>query len=232
MGNIKPGDKYGDYVILEKNTKWANTWVCQCLTCGNHRSFREKNLLDHPKCQNCKNLERMRSRYRGLIGKRKGRLVVKDYLGGTGKQAKVLVHCDCGTEMVIKAYSFSYENIFSCGCLKRETSRKNMDEIKELGFKKNAKTHVDDTSLVNLNSTLQKNSTCGVTGVSEYKPGQYRAYINLRREHFHLGIFNSIEEAAKARKKAEKLIFEPIKKGNLISNKEAKELIDRYIKNV
>lgn len=47
------------------------------------------------------------------------------------------------------------------------------------------------------NARMKSNNTSGVTGVVPHK-GRWRAYVNL-----HLGIFDTIEEAAAARKAAE-----------------------------
>ena len=47
-------------------------------------------------------------------------------------------------------------------------------------------------------------------GVSKYKNGKFRAYINLKRKQIHLGFFNTIEEAQEARKEAEKVFFQPL----------------------
>lgn len=54
------------------------------------------------------------------------------------------------------------------------------------------------------NITLQKNSVSKVNGVSYHKPtGRYRAYIGIGYKQKHLGMFDTIEEATNARKKAD-----------------------------
>lgn len=54
----------------------------------------------------------------------------------------------------------------------------------------------------NRNMPLQRNTATNVTGVSPFK-GKYRAYITVGGKHKHLGVFDSIEEAAVVRKQAE-----------------------------
>lgn len=49
-----------------------------------------------------------------------------------------------------------------------------------------------------------------IKGVSYTKNGKYRAYINLKRKQKHLGVFDTLEEAKKAREEAEKEIFDPL----------------------
>ena len=58
------------------------------------------------------------------------------------------------------------------------------------------------------NKTVNKNSATGVNGVSLMSNGLYRAYINLRRKQYNLGLFKTLDEAQKARKKAESLYKE------------------------
>lgn len=53
-----------------------------------------------------------------------------------------------------------------------------------------------------LNTSLSKNNTSGVNGVSMMKNGKYRAYINENYKQIHLGSFDTLEEAKSARKKA------------------------------
>lgn len=49
------------------------------------------------------------------------------------------------------------------------------------------------------NTSLSKNNTTGVNGVSQMKNGKYRAYINVDKKQIYLGVFNTITEAKKAR---------------------------------
>lgn len=53
-----------------------------------------------------------------------------------------------------------------------------------------------------LNTSLSKNNTSGVNGVSMMKNGKYRAYINENYKQIYLGSFDTLEEAKSARKKA------------------------------
>ena len=55
-------------------------------------------------------------------------------------------------------------------------------------------------------STLNKNSTSGFTGVSLMKNGKYRAYIYFQRKQFHLGSFDTKEDAAAAYRNAKEKI--------------------------
>jgi hypothetical protein len=53
------------------------------------------------------------------------------------------------------------------------------------------------------NRSMYKNNSSGVTGVSIHKPtGRWRAYIAAARRQYHLGLFDTKEEALDARLKA------------------------------
>jgi len=77
----------------------------------------------------------------------------------------------------------------------KDRNRKNnkWDNLREVSDLDNAK-----------NITLQKNSATEVNGVSYHKPtGRYRAYIGIGYKQKHLGMFDTLEEATTARKKAD-----------------------------
>ena len=58
------------------------------------------------------------------------------------------------------------------------------------------------------NCRLSKNNTSGVSGVNLIKSsGRYRARIMVNRKEIRLGHFKTFEEAAKARREAEKKYF-------------------------
>lgn len=57
----------------------------------------------------------------------------------------------------------------------------------------------------NTNTSLSKNSTSKLNGVSLHKPtGKYRAYINKDYKQIHLGLYDTIDEAKEVREKANK----------------------------
>mgnify|MGYP001442142522 CR=1 FL=1 len=57
----------------------------------------------------------------------------------------------------------------------------------------------------NKNQSLSSRSTTGVTGVSFFKVRKkYTAHIGVNREFIHLGYFDTLEEAAEARRQADR----------------------------
>lgn len=53
-----------------------------------------------------------------------------------------------------------------------------------------------------MNTSLSKNNTSGVNGVSQMKNGRYRAYINYNYKQIHLGCYDTLEEATEVRRQA------------------------------
>lgn len=61
-----------------------------------------------------------------------------------------------------------------------------------------------------LNKGEYKNNTTGIKGVSLHRDGiRYQAYIRVSGVAIYLGLFNTIEEAAEARRKAEEKYHDP-----------------------
>jgi len=54
--------------------------------------------------------------------------------------------------------------------------------------------------------TYAKNNTTGVRGVT-FSNGRYIATITFRKQHYYLGRYERIDEAALARKKAEEVLY-------------------------
>ena len=61
-----------------------------------------------------------------------------------------------------------------------------------------------DKALNSINRGLQSNNTSGIRGVGWSKAsGKWRAYIKHNGKNLHLGVYDSFEQAAEARKGAE-----------------------------
>ena len=122
----------------------------------------------------------------------------------TKRSAKSVVwkcRCDCGNTCEARATSLQSGHVESCGCIKVE-----QDKVKML---KNL-TYQDDTCIEFLEkiSVPTKLNTTGVRGVTLKKDGKYQAVLTFRKKRYYLGRFNTLEEAAKARKQAEIMVEE------------------------
>ena len=211
---IQTGDKFGYWTVLSKADK--RRYLCRC-QCGTVKAVDYGSLLSgSSKSCGCLCRSRHKKRDEARIDKRVlnqklGRLTpIKRLPGEVDSAAKLryLCKCDCGREVVM-TYG-QLKKTRSCGCLRKETSAALMDGIKEDGYDRIQNARIDGTITYSLEQKVRKNNTSGVKGVSRLKNGKYRAYINLRRRHIHLGSFDTLEEAALARREGEKLYYEPI----------------------
>lgn len=92
----------------------------KCLYCGNElvkkdyeekRDFERRNYCD----KSCFNNHRLQKRKENLLGKRFGKLTVKDLFEENGDYF-VLVLCDCGNEKKYKYSGFKVSKPTHCGC--------------------------------------------------------------------------------------------------------------------
>ena len=110
--------------------------------------------------------------------------------------------CDCGNECLIPAERLVSRNTRSCGCLRREEVAKRDAERDSL---------VEGTDLDLLTQGKRSNNTSGAKGVCRCKgSGKFRAYIMLAGKRHYLGYFDTVEEAAQARREAEVELYDPI----------------------
>lgn len=108
-----------------------------------------------------------------------------------------LFKCDCGNIKELVFTQVLNGQIKSCGCKQGFLSTQNQKEKHKIALLKH-----------NISDTIKSNSTGfrGITIVND----KYRARIQINRKSKHLGYFNTLEEAIKARKEAEEKYFKPI----------------------
>ena len=135
---------------------------------------------------------------KNLIGKRYGRLTV---IENTGKKAHsreniYLCKCDCEKTIEVRSGLLSQGKTKSCGCLYKETRKKDLSELNQ------AKKYVNGVEIGMFNSRSNKNNTSGFKGVSRHSSG-YRAKITVKGR-VYLGTTRATkEEAYKDRLKLE-----------------------------
>ncbi len=193
------GKTFGEFTVLHvaKEQKGVSgiRWTCRC-SCGNVTDVLATLLVTgrrtHCGC---------RSNYHSvdISGKRYDRLVAKYPLKDRDSKGGVIWHCvcDCGNEVDVPYNWLVYGNLRSCGCRKRECESQLSKLI----------TRVDGTSLDMIKSKkVPVDNTTGVKGVYLQK-GKWVAKIVFRQKQYYLGRFNSIDEAAAARREAEEELF-------------------------
>ena len=106
--------------------------------------------------------------------------------------------CACGREVDVSYNRLLYSDVRSCGCRKREQEQ-------ALGT---YLTHVGGTSLDMIRSRkLPADNTTGYKGVY-CVGGKYKAKIVFQKKQYYLGVYSNPEDAADARREAERLLFD------------------------
>lgn len=196
------GQTFGDLTVVGKSKRRASNrflWSCLC-SCGYTCEATSTQLLSGQKTH-CGCKTRKNYAFADITGQRFNRLTALFRVKtGVGRGGSVLWHCrcDCGRELDVSYNELVYSNLQSCGCKKLEHNEK----LPTL------QTHVDGTSIEILQGTkIPSNNTSGYRGVYFVK-GKYLAKIVFQRKQYFLGTYDNIEDAASARKDAEKLLFE------------------------
>ena len=107
--------------------------------------------------------------------------------------------CFCGKEFDEYLYKIIKGEKVSCGCAR--------DKNLEKCIKVNKSFCIDNTNVLSLNKKLNKNNTSGVKGVYKKKNGKYVAFIGFKMNKYHLGTYDTLEDAKNARQEAEKELY-------------------------
>lgn len=135
------------------------------------------------------------------VGKKFGELTVKKVIGmreyNNANQTFVLCECSCGKMIEAALTQVVSGQWSSCG-------HRRIPALLSTA----KKAHTEGTYLYAIDGRMKtpSNSSTGVKGVSRCR-SRYRAYIVFRKNQYSLGCYRTIEEAAAARKAAEKEIF-------------------------
>ena len=134
-----------------------------------------------------------------ITGRRFGRLMAMYPTDRRDTRSSVIWHCrcDCGNETDVSYNNLVYGNMKSCGCKKREHET-NLGRF--LGY-------TNGTAVAMLKSSKTfSNNTTGYRGVY-FANGKYLAKIVFQKKQYHLGKYDTPEEAAEIRKQAEIKLF-------------------------
>ena len=195
------GQRFGKLIVqnFAGRKKGQVMWHCQC-DCGGTviASSAELKAGDRKSC-GCLSHPPLKD----WVGKRFGKLTVVAYDGKRNGSHYWRCQCDCGNETVVPQSSLKSGRTKSCGCLVRMSS--------SLHF-------VEGTNIERIRNRdkLNKNNTSGVRGVYPVKKkGEIVAWvaqIKFKGKMKYLGTFDTLEEAADARKEAEKVFDEVIER--------------------
>lgn len=210
MSKVKPGQKYGRLTIIEDSGERRHRqimWLCQC-DCGNTTLVHSASLTRGlTKSCGCLATEINKKRRVDLVGQRFGRLIVT----APAPNQKWVCKCDCGNTITTYTANLTMGRTQSCGCLRTERIAA-LEKERQMGRDIKKSMSVDGTNIAHIRNTqkVSRNSSTGVRGVCLAKNGQYRAYIVLNRKQISLGLHDTLEQAAIARKEAEKELYKPI----------------------
>ena len=144
---------------------------------------------------------KLQTNAKDLTGQRFGRLVVieplEERLGGC---IVWLCKCDCGNNIKVISTNLTGVRTKSCGCL-----------LKEKMTERDTLIDGTDVAYIKPSRKANKNSKSGHKGVHWNKRlNKWRAEIYFKGTLHYLGLFDDIQDAIDARKRAEEELFEPM----------------------
>ncbi len=193
------GKVFGELTVIgrAKNINGKKAWRCKC-SCGNETITYEYKLKSG-EIKHCGfHSEKHRTRRkRDITGQVFGQLTVIGESGKYDHNGSIIWRClcSCGNECFYTADPLIRNRIVSCGCYRKS------------GIKLNQGLHRIEGTCVErlLRQKPRIDSRTGVVGVTNTKHGKYRAYIGFKGKRYHLGTYDTIDEAVEARKKGEKI---------------------------
>lgn len=210
------GLKFGKLTVLHEadepyrspQGKPTRMWICKC-ECGTEVTVRQNALTASKggtRSCGCSHSSAQLKRRREVIGERLGKLVVTgeyklDKPQSNGNTWGLICKCDCGAEIKTTLKDL-LSGLKSCGCLLYGTAKKKIED----GV--NGRVPGTNLRLIDPTRPANKNNKLGVRGVSWREDiKKYRAKIGFKNRTIELGVFDTLEEAIKARKAAEEYYF-------------------------
>lgn len=186
----------GGWFVGESVTKNKKIYYrCTCLECKKEKVIYGCILRKKPPICECKG----RMTNKDIIGQQFGLLTIVEKVV-IDRRTYCKCQCQCGGTKLVVYNHLTSGTIKTCGCrrLVKDNLKKSLEKYCTDG------TYIPGITRKNKN----KNNTSGYPGVSYRKDrNKYRAYIKYQRKHIHLGNFDNIEDAIRARKLAEEKYF-------------------------
>ena len=201
---INPGDKFGKLTTVEFVFRGGagnrRMWRCVC-DCGNER-FYPAHLLKKGRVKSCGCS--MHPPIADIAGKRFGHIVaLRPTERRDGNAVVWECVCDCGRTAFRSHGSLKKSGASTnCGCLKSQISRRSFEKAIHC---------VEGTYIEKLESKKPpSNNTSGIRGV-HYRESRQKwvATIGFQGKQRYIGSYDTVEEAAAARAKAEEEIYHP-----------------------
>lgn len=212
---ISPGEIYGAIKIIDIDKTAPprpKIWRCECLKCGAVFPSTGQDVFKYQQsgCPDCRKKQRNRKREeeaRSHIGEVYGQLEIIGFAGMQERNDKTTPVMICLCHKCMKKTEIPLTRLRAgqakeCVNCARANLKQGHGDVRE--------DVVDGTMVTAIDGRRQKNknNTSGHIGVSlNSQTGKWRAYINFRRKQYHLGLYDSIDDAISARKAAEKEIY-------------------------
>lgn len=197
------GKVFGELTVIRRIENTGKSpgalWLCKC-ACGNEYKVLGTLLINGRRSRCSGKAHKKNYTYTDITGQKFDQLTALYPTERRDKYGSVIWHCrcDCGNEIDISYNNLLYTSIVSCGC-RMKAHRERL---------RSYKIHVDGTSLELIKSKkIPSDNTTGYRGVYLIR-GKYVAKINFQKKTYHLGSYESIIEASKARAEAEQILFE------------------------
>ncbi len=193
--NDLTGKRFGKLVAIaptEERLYDGIVWRCLC-DCDKVAYVSSRQLLSgYTKSCGCLGHPPLKD----FVGKRFGKLAVVAYEEKRAGMHRWRCLCDCGNETVVGQTLLQTGKTKSCGCVQAQIYRENLKLI-------------DGTSVTALESVRKRRirtNTSGHTGVyQDKKSGKWIAQITFKNKKYHLGSFDDINDAIRARQRGEEM---------------------------
>jgi len=201
---IKVGEVRGNLKILAISQYRPRKYEVKCLRCDKTFISYPQPITQHPEgCFECREKDLKESvidKYSKYNGKIFGNLKILGFDSVRNRLRMARCLClNCGRETSVPYTKLIRGVVKACFSCAKKNLEKGIVEVSDLSK--------GGSSLLHITSdTIKKNNTSGFTGVSLMKSGKYRAYINFQRKQFHLGSFDTPEDAAAAYRDAKEKI--------------------------
>lgn len=203
LGMDLQGKTFGELTVIRKADYQRKNggiwWLCRC-SCGKEYETPGTLLTTGRRIHCNSDVHEKNYASTDITGQKFRQLTALYPTQARDSKGSVMWHCccECGNEVDVSYNNLLYSNIKSCGCKKKEHDQ----NLKRL------LTHVAGTSVDMLKSKkVPKDNTSGYRGVYFIR-GRYTAKIVFQKKVYYLGTYEKVEEALRARREAEEILFD------------------------
>ena len=205
---IKVGETRGNLKILSISQNYPRKYNVQCLRCGKIFTLTPSIIIHkNSGCLDCKRKDARQEKIKWYekmyTGKIFGNLKVLgfDDIKNNISYARCLC-LKCKQESSIRYISLTSGSIKACYNCAKENLKKGHKRMSDL-----SKGGTNLTAATRPVYMKNSNNTSGYTGVSQLKSGRYRANIKFKCKQYHLGVYDTPEDASKAYQEAKQKLY-------------------------